>query len=387
MSTARQYSSSITPQADAPTPGAIKRQQERRRNMRIAAWCILGPTVASAIYFGVLAPPNYASSAEITIRGPQSPATVNILSGLGLGGVAGTSSDPRLVVDYLQAPVTIDLLRRRYGFREAYSRFSLDPFSRLDPHAPMEMAVFFWKGKLKVDYDSVANTITMSVKAYTPADSYRLAQGVLAAATAMEEGLNREVQKNSLILANQQVAATKAAYEKVQARVAKLQGNTDVLTMSTASQEAQALVAAVDPQIAMLKVQQAQTQAAYKPNSPQAIAIAHQIATLQAERDHAVALAKVAPGPNSAQHDILLQAALQDLQFAQKTYYGALAAQLAAEPQNMNQSFVVSFVPPRMPDESDYWFRLLDIIAVFLGSSVVFGVGALGYSVIKDHMQ
>jgi capsular polysaccharide transport system permease protein len=100
-----------------------------------------------------------------------------------------------------------------------------------------------------------------------------------------------------------------------------------------------------------------------------------------------MAKAKASPGPSQAEHDVEVQAALLDYQFAQKNYFAAESALVAAQPQNQNQSFVVAYIPPVMAEASDYWKRFLNVIAVALASALLLGAGSLAYSVIKDHLQ
>lgn len=353
---------------------------------RMMAIWVLGPAAASTIYYAVIAPPEFESKAEITIRGESPPAT-SLLSGLGITAGATATTDPRMVVDYLQSSAAVDLLRARFGFAQAYDRFSLNPFARLDPHAPIELATDYWDHKLKANYDSVANTISMTVRAYTPEDALRLANGALEASREVEHTLNAQVQHGSYQLATQQVNATKRDYDAAHERLTKLQGNVNTLTLGAEAQEMVSLVGSIDNQLATLKVSQAAVQAAFRPDAPQSKAVESQIADLEKQRAAAVAKARTAPGPPAAEHDVEVQAALMDYQFAQKNYFAAEAALLAALPQNQTQSFVVSFVPPRLPEQSNYWIRFLNVIAVTLASAVLLGVGVLGYSVIKDHMQ
>jgi capsule polysaccharide export protein KpsE/RkpR len=147
------------------------------------------------------------------------------------------------------------------------------------------------------------------------------------------------------------------------------------------------LVGQIDTQLATLKVSQAAVQAAFNPNAPQSKSVADQIATLEAERTKEIAKAKAAPGPSQAEHDVQVQAALLDYQFAQKNYFAAESALVAAQPQNQNQSFVVAYVPPIMAEASDYWKRFLNVVAIALASLLLLGACSLGFSVIKDHLQ
>ncbi|MDQ2762783.1 MAG: hypothetical protein M3Y22_04645 [Pseudomonadota bacterium] len=375
-----------TPQASQPTPRELLRREQRRSALRSVAIWVLGPTLLATIYYAVITPPEYETDTTFSIRGAQ-PASSGLLAGLGISTPAGTTTDPRLVVNYLASPAAIAELKAQFGFDRAFSHFSLDPFAYLSPNSSIEWTTWFWNNHMKAAYDTTSNDVNVQVRAYTPQESLRLAQGVLASAKSVEDVLNKEVQQGSLNLAIAQVASTKKDYDASTRAITALQANVNTLTISTEATEAVALVGQIDTQLATLKVSQAAVQAAYNPNAPQSKSVANQIATLEAERTKEIAKAKASPGPSQAEHDVAVQAALLDYQFAQKNYFAAESALVAAQPQNQNQSFVVAYIPPVMPEASDYWIRFLNVVAVALASALLLGAGSLSYSVIKDHLQ
>ena len=331
-------------------------------------------------------PPEYQTNTTFSIRGAQ-PASTGLLAGLGIATPAGTTTDPRLVVNYLISPAAIADLKARYGFNQAFSHFSLDPFAYLSPNSSIEWTTWFWNNHMKATYDTTSNDVNVQVNAYSPQESLRLTQGVLASAKSVEDVLNKEVQQGSLNLAIAQVASTKKDYDAATKAITALQGNVNTLTISTEASQAVALVGQIDTQLATLKVSQAAVQAAFNPNAPQAKSVESQIASLESQRAAEIAKAKAAPGASQAEHDVAVQAALLDYQFAQKNYFAAESALVAAQPQNQNQSFVVPYIPPVMPEASDYWKRFLNVVAVALASGLLLGAGSLSYSVIKDHLQ
>ena len=100
-----------------------------------------------------------------------------------------------------------------------------------------------------------------------------------------------------------------------------------------------------------------------------------------------MAKAEAAPGSSQAEHDVQVQAALLNFQFAQKNYLAAEGALIAAQPENQTQSFIIAYIPPGLPETSDYWLRFLNVIAIGFASALLLGAGSLIYSVIKDHLQ
>jgi len=375
-----------TPQASQPTPKELVRREGRRRVFRIMAVAVLGPTIASAIYFAIIAPPEYKAVMEFTIRGRLQPAP-DILSGLGLPGGGNATNDAYAVIDYLMSDKTVSLLRARYKFSEAYSRFTLDPTAYLAPNTPVEWVTRYWDHKLKAEYDPTQDVTTVSVIAYTPQDALKLAQGVLQASSDVVNVLNAKVQQGSLRQAVEQVAATKRDFDAAKERVTTLEGRVNALTYNTVALESEAQIAAIDSALAQLNVNLGTIVATYKADAPQTKAVQDQIAALTQARAVAKAKAMSAPGLTASQHDAEIQAAQNDMLFSEKSYLSAEANLVAAEPESQDKNFVVAFLPPHLPQQSDYWERFLYVIAVFVASVVLFGVAALSYSVVKDHIQ
>jgi len=117
-------------------------------------------------------------------------------------------------------------------------------------------------------------------------------------------------------------------------------------------------------------------------------AISAQIAALQTARRNAVRRAQTGPGANAAQSDMTARTALLDYEFAQRSYFAALQAyQAATHGTEGNHRYIVPFIPPHMPEKSNYWSRLWNVLAITLASAILMGVAMLTYSVIKDHAQ
>jgi capsular polysaccharide transport system permease protein len=346
---------------------------------------ILGPVILATIYYAVITPPDYTTSFAFTIRGQTNGASIT-LPGL-VGAATPGTTDPQLVTNYLMSEAPIARLKSTYGMTQAYDRFTLDPFAYLSPNATLEWTQWFWNNKMKATFNSTSGDVDVTVAAYTPQESYRLGLGVLDAAKRAEDSLNALVAQSSLNLANEQLAYTKRDYDAATKKLTELQGNTNTITITTDAAAAVSLVSQIDTQIATLKVSEAAVEAAFKPNAPQTLALKEQIANLEAQRVVAESEAKAAPGGPQAEHDVQVQAALLDYQFAQKNYFAAEGALVAAQPENQTQSFVVAYIPPQLPETSDYWIRFLNVVAIAFAAALLLGSGSLAYSVVKDHLE
>src|SRR5690606_13772270 len=126
----------------------------------------------------------------------------------------------------------------------------------------------------------------------------------------------------------------------------------------------------------------------FQPGAPQLLGLQGEVAALEAERTRAIESALRAPGERAAGGEIEAQSLMLDYQTAQRFYESAVqAAQSARRQQVIDRKYVVSYIPANQPQSSDWWSRLQNILAVFLGASLLWAAGALTYSIIRDHIE
>jgi capsular polysaccharide transport system permease protein len=375
-----------TPQSAEPTERELARKARKSKRNRNIIRAILVPTLLSLLYYLLIAPATYHSNFEFMIEGTEKVAP-DLLSGIGIPAVSGASNDAHVVRDYIRSAEMVALLRDKWRFREAYSRPSVDPLSRLAAGAPIEEAVDFWHDKAKIDYIPTGNTISVSVGAYTAEDAKLLAQGVLDGARLIVDQLDKRVSTAAQEVAAKQLAEQKLQFEEVRKRVTNIRGS-DTMTLDAQSTQAVQTISQIDSEIARLRVEQATTRSIYQPSAPQSRAVDAKIVALESARNAAIKRAQQGLGKGVAESDVAARTAVLDYEFAQKSYYAALQAyQSAASSVEGKQRHIVAFIPPRLPERSDYWLRLWNVLAIMVVSAILAGVGMLTYSVIKDHSQ
>ncbi|MFN3816865.1 hypothetical protein [Brevundimonas sp.] len=374
---------------DVPATGGLDRVRRRRMILaRSAIVLILGPTILYALYLILLAPAQYQTTTSFAIRGAEA-APMDALGALGISAPTSNTLDARIVEEYIRSDAIVEELRERYGFNEAYSRFSLDPLSILRPGANREQATRFWRDRVQVRHDPASQSAHVQVSAYTPEDSLRLSQGVL---TLSEELVNRMSDRAVTDLsaaADREIERKREEYEAARDRLAEYQGQRfSGVDVATPAQQAMALVGSLDGQLAQKRTELATMSQTYQPDAPQLTGLRREIAALEAERARAVQRAMSTPGEQASGRQIEAQAVLMDYEFAQQAYTTALQAAESVRRQSINdRKYVVAYVPPREPEQSNWWRRLGNVFAVLIGSALLWGVGALIYSIIRDHME
>lgn len=369
---------------------ASRDQAERRRALlaRSAIISILGPTILYALYLIILAPAQFQTSTAFAVRGAEA-APLDALSVLGISAPSSNVHDARIVEEYIRSHAMVEGLREDYGFNEAYSRFTLDPFSFLPRNADHERATRFWRGKVRVMHDPASQSTSVQVSAFTPEESLRLTRGVLALSEGLVNDMSDRAMTDLAQAADREIQRKREEYEAARDRLAEYQGQRfSGVDVSTPAQQAMALVGSLDAELAQKRTELATMSQTYQPDAPQLTGLRREIAALEAERARAVQRAMSTPGEQASGRQIEAQAVLMDYEFAQQTYVTALQAAESVRRQSINdRKYVVAFVPPREPEQSNWWRRLGNVFAVLIGSALLWGVGALIYSIIRDHME
>lgn len=374
---------------DELSPKERARLERRKKTMKLGLLGVAVPTLAAILYYAFITPPQYTSETQFTIQSVQrQPTSIGLLGSLGIPAVAGGGNDGRIVVEYVRSPAMVRALQENGGFNEAYRQFSLDPSARLSSKASIERSTAFWRKKVKVQYDVAANTVLVAVSANRPEDALRLTRGVLAASSIVVNSLNSQAHSLQLESARKELEAKRADYDATRNKIVAVRGQRAIGVLDAQAQQSAQMVGQIDAQIATLRVQQAVTSATFQPGSPQAQALDQQISSLQAEREKALARSLAGPGAAAASSDFAGQAVMLEYEAAQKVYYMSLESlrQVSLQ-QDSEKRFIVSFVPPQLPESSNYWKRFSHVIAVAIGAAIILGTATLTYSVIRDHVQ
>ena len=362
------------------------RTAKQRQRMRILAIGILVPTLLVAIYYGIFARPGYLTEMKVTVQGLE-PPTPDLLSGIGLPGITRNSNDGLVIVDFIESSELVRRLVDQYGFDLAYGQWSLDPFARVSPAAALEKKTVFWNDQSSADYDATSNVITIGVWAYSPEESLRLGEGVLAETESVVNSLNNRVQNEAVRVAEEEVDHRRDEYNDSRRRVIATRANR-ATTIEAESGQQLGVIGGLESQLATARVERAGAVAQFRPDSPQVRALDERIAALEQQRTLAIAQVRGGPGETEARADVSAQTALLDYEFAQQAYYAALQArQQAVSTRESERRYLVAFVPPRMPETSNYWARFANVFGAALASALLMAIALLGYSVVKDHMQ
>jgi capsular polysaccharide transport system permease protein len=353
----------------------------------LSALLVIGlPSLLAVIYYGFLASSQYVTNFQFAVRGPSQAAGGRSAAGALMGPTA-MSPDAFVVTDYINSAQAIADVERGIDLRAVFSRSDIDFLSRLPSGLTSEELNAYWKRMVWAHFDLISGNVSVSVRAFTPQESLKLAQTLVTASDEMFRKLNTKAQQDFVRAADENVERAREQLTKARQALFVFREEGGLVDADKSATAGAAIIDDLRKQLAALQTQFASVKAS-APNSPMLQGLSGQIAALEAQITRGDTSGSSKVKSVSAETLAEYQSLELERQFADKHYTEALAlknqAYLVAQNQ---QSYLALFVAPTLPQTSLYPDRPKSIMAVILAAAAAWFAGMLITYALRDHLM
>lgn len=356
---------------------------------------VLLPTCIYLVYMVAFESRAYLSEIRMTVLAADkqqssiASTATSVLKRLVSSTAVDTTRDSHIVLNYVKSRTIIEDLGGRAYIEKFYSKPEIDHFSRLPPGEKMEEVLDYWRSRVTASVDTISGILTVKVAAYDPLDAKTIAGDIDRCGEKLI---------NDVSLRSRRDALEKSTGEMERARAALAQVREKLLTYRNANQiiDPEARAKSLGESIAKLTTEKIDAETSLDvltrsgtTDSP-VIRILHskidtydrQIATLKASLT-----APQAAGTVSSQ--IADYEGLKlDEQFAERVYLISQEADLRARQELYKQQlYLVTIVPPLLPEEATYPKIFANLSLLLASLSLVWAIGALVWASVEDQMD
>lgn len=368
-----------------PMPRPLRRG--RFGALALSALLVVGvPSLLATLYCGFWASNQYVTSFEFAVRGPSQGDARNSTTSQILGP-SGMTPDAFVITDYINSRQAINDVGRGVDLRALYSSPDVDYWSRLAPNASLEELSEYWTSMVSAHFDLVSGNVSVSVRAFTPEDSLKLAQRLVETSDAMFQKLNTSAQRAFVRIADENLNRTQEKLETTRKELMAFREQSGLMVLDQSAQAGAAIVDDLRKQLVALQAQVASVWAT-SPTSPLLAVLKSQVAALEAQINNSShpgtsPVKAVSPEAFSRYQTLDIER-----QFAEKLYADALALRNQAYVMAQNQqSFLALFVEPTLSQTSTYPKRIKAIASVVLIAAAAWFVGMLITYAVRDHLM
>lgn len=350
---------------------------------------VAAPTVVTAVYYLLIASPQYVSEAKFIVRAANraQPSSLGVaLEGV---GISAGQTDAFAVHEYIDSRDGLRELNQHADLARMLGRPGADFLTRYPRFWEVRSDETLFKAYEKivtVGYDSTTGISTLRVKAYTPQDAHRISEDLLAGGERLVNRLNERAASNAVADAERARDDARQRLGDAQARLTQFRNNEAFIDPTLSARESSELIGGMLATLANLRAERSQI-ASEAPSSPQLPSLDRRITAYEAqiseEREKLAGNAGSLVPRISTYEDLTT-----DREFAQKELAEATASLVAAQQDARRQRLYLDrVVNPNLPDKAAEPRRILNTLAVFMSFLLLYGVGWLIWTGVKEHRQ
>ncbi len=362
----------------------LRRKRTRDALRRVVVFVGV-PTVLAASYLVFYASRQYESVSMFTINSAD--AASGMMASF-MGAIPGSAAARDVVVvrEYVLSRDMLDLLIREQRFLEHYRDARIDWLSRLRPDQSSEDVYDYYLDHVDVEHDELGSTLTLKVRAFTSADAKRLSEAILAAAEAKVNTMDEDARGDSIALAQREFDRAEQRLTAARRKVLELQRQGHELNPVESAGTLMAVRGSLEGALAAARAELQAMLGTMLPTAPQVIAQRQRVDALagqvQSQRLRMTGRGNDGLGASIAQFEPIVV----EKELAQLAYESAAKAlETARIDASRQHRYLVTIANPSAPNRWTHPIIWRGILAVFLGSFTLLGIGLLVVASVREH--
>ena len=368
----------------------LRIDRQRGRFFKLAlVLVVLVPTVASSLYYGLIASNRFVSEAQYVVRGVSTQRATGVDILFRTLGISRAVDDTNAVQNYLLSRDAVRALEAKVPLRRIFSTASADWGSRFPRpwrDDSFESLYDYYRDRVQIVTNSKSGITELAVATFRPEDSVTIAVALLEVAEEMVNRLNERARNDLVDAARREVQQSEAALLEVQKHLTAYRNSELVVDPMKNSAAILETIGALTNDVAQASARLSEVEST-TPNSPLRHGLRAQLTALQQQITNLRSLLagdeKALATNLSIYERLTLERSLADNRLgAATTAY--IAAQQEAQ---RKQIYVERVVSPNLSDESTAPRRLHAVATVFTVCVTFFAVMWIILVGAKEHAQ
>lgn len=350
--------------------------------------CVLIPVFIIVFYLLTFAKDRYQSSALVLVK-QVADAQVSDASGLGaLFGVPSTSrEDSQILKEYITSRDMVSKLNKSLNLRQEFSSVN-DPVFALPKDASVEELVEYYNKMVKVELDEQSMMLKVSNQAFSPEFSLKLNKEILKQSDSFINEVSKNIAQEQQVFAEKQFKDATKQLEQARQAVLSYQNKNEIFDPELQAQAVATLIAGLQENLAQLKTEQRTLLSYLTPEAPQVVAINSQIESVEAQIQKESEKLTSPSNKKLNQKVADFEALKAQVGFATDLYKISLSSleKSRLEASRKLKKLIV-IAQPLMAQDAQYPRKIYIGITSFILLNILFGIGLLIHSIIREHRE
>lgn len=352
------------------------------------SFIVLLPLLILILYLDFFAKDRFESSSILLVK-QVAETQVSDAGGLGaLLGVSNTSrEDAQILKEYITSRDMVEKLDKNLNLRKAFHA-QKDPIFALSEDASIEELVEYFNKVVKIDLDEQTMMLHVSSQGFSSEFSLKLNKEVLRLSDNFINDISKNIAQEQQIFAEKQYFEATQQLDEARQAVLSYQNENEIFDPVLQAQAVATLVSGLQSNLAQLKTEERTLLSYLTPEAPQVVALRSQIESVD-EQIKTQSNKLTSPNNSKLNQNVAdFEALKAKVEFATDLYKISLAslekARLEAS-RKLKKLVVIS--APRLAEDALYPRKIYISITAFILLNIIFGIGLLVHSIIREHRE
>ena len=359
-------------------------------NLRIGTIAV--PWLLAAAYLTVFASDRFVSQSIVAVHDEGStsavPTGADALSAM-FGTSMASNEDQFMLEAHILSNDMLKQIDEKLDLRQAYSSPELDFIFRMDADATRDEFLEYYRRRVEILVDDTAGLVTIRTQAFAPEVAQAVNQAVVSISEQFINESSHRLAREQMSFAEEELDKARTRLDGVRERLQAFQAKHGILDPAAQAAANTGLTAELQAIQARYEAELKGMLAYLNDDAPQVAAIQAQITgvreQLRAERARSIV------DDDGVSLNVLAgqyQELLAELGFVSDAYRGALMALETARIESTRKlKSLVLVESPALPESAEYPRRVYTLFALFMGLTLVYGIGRLVVATIEDHLE
>lgn len=362
---------------------------EKLKSKRLMLWLVGVPMLIALIYYSFFALDRYVSSAQVAVRQvgnnetPQMPGLAVMLSGLN-----PTSREETLYLrEFLTSQDMLNVLEQKLAWSKHYAERWRDPVYWLRQDAAREDMLKFYRRVVTAHFDEQTGLLRISVEALDPVFAEQALKVMQGESERFVNELSHRMAREQMSFAQSELGKARMAYEEKREALLSFQGSNNLLDAEATAKARSLVISELEAKITMERATLKGLLATLQEGTPQ---VRQQRIRIRALEQQLVSEnQRLVSRKDGDQLNVVASRYRNltiDASIAEEAYKFAVGSVESARIEASKKiRSLVTVVTPNAPDKAIYPERIYNLITLFIGLMLFYGIARFVIATIEDH--
>lgn len=357
---------------------------------KLFLWAVIVPFLLFTMYTLLIAKPRYVSNSSVTVQNINGAGELSNMGALLFAGIAGNSQqDVLLIKEYISSADMLNAVDEKFKILNHWNSPQIDILYRLWFYDKKELALEYFRDKVKPILNPETGTLQISVETFDPKLSKEVLDFVLKKSEEFVNNNNHKAADEQLNFIDKEIKNIKEKLDVSRRNLIEYQKTSKFFTP-------QAEIEQASKKIMILEESKIKSEAEYNAkktflheNSPKMITLKETIFQLEAQIKSEKSKLLGTDGKKSSginDHTDKYKLLEADLELRSEEYKNALITYEKVKieaTRKLKQLILVA--TPQLPDYPIYPNKKMNILYAFIILIMVYGIFGLLKDIVKEH--